>query len=95
MSTPRTVTVPAVARWSPSTISRAVVLPAPLGPRIPKTSPRYTVKEMSSTAVREPYRLTNSLTSITSSMAMTDYNIGLHLLLRWRSDDGKLYLQGK
>src|SRR4051812_49891521 len=34
-----------------------LVLPAPLGPRSPSTSPRPTVKETPSTAVRRPYRL--------------------------------------
>ena len=35
---------------SPSMISMVVVLPAPFGPRRPKTSPSLTVKEMPSTA---------------------------------------------
>src|SRR3954469_16100212 len=35
------------------------VLPAPLGPSRPTTSPRPTVKETPSTAVRRPYRLRN------------------------------------
>src|SRR5688572_32189301 len=34
-----------------------LVLPAPLGPSRPSTSPRATVKETSSTAVWRPYRL--------------------------------------
>src|SRR5690606_996261 len=42
---------------SPSTHSTVVVLPAPLGPRIPKISPLSTVKDTSSTATVSPYRL--------------------------------------
>src|SRR5688572_14449958 len=34
-----------------------LILPAPLGPRRPSTSPRATEKETSSTAVWRPYRL--------------------------------------
>jgi hypothetical protein len=34
-----------------------LVLPAPFGPSSPTTSPRPTVKETPSTAVRRPYRL--------------------------------------
>jgi hypothetical protein len=34
-----------------------VVLPAPFGPRKPKTSPAATVNETSSTAIRSPKRL--------------------------------------
>ena len=54
MSIPRTRVSPSVGGCSPSMISRVVVFPAPLGPRIPNTSPCRTVNETPSTAVREP-----------------------------------------
>src|SRR5438034_951861 len=38
-------------------ISRSVVLPAPLGPRMPKNSPALTVNETPATARVEPYAL--------------------------------------
>ncbi len=49
---PSTWIDPEVGRLRPSIISSVVVLPAPLGPSMPKHSPRWTKKEMSSTAVR-------------------------------------------
>ena len=49
---PRSDTVPPSGRRSPSTISSVVVLPAPLGPRIPKHSPLRTSKLIESTTVR-------------------------------------------
>ena len=42
----------------------AVVLPAPLGPRKPVTSPAFASKETSSTAVNGPYFLVNRSTVI-------------------------------
>jgi len=53
-SSPSMVTEPPSGLRSPSTISSVVVLPAPLGPRMPKISPRSTVSEMPSTATRSP-----------------------------------------
>src|SRR5680860_979259 len=41
------------------------VLPAPFGPRRPNTSPSYTARDRSSTAVRSPYRLVNLSTCST------------------------------
>ena len=46
----------------------AVVLPAPLAPRKPNTSPALTSKEMRSTAVKSPNRRVRSLTSIAMSL---------------------------
>src|ERR1700676_2340441 len=40
-----------------------VVLPAPLGPRMPVTAPRFAVSVSTSTAARWPYRLTSPPTS--------------------------------
>src|SRR3954447_13548141 len=45
---------PALGRTRPSSIRSVVVLPAPLGPRKPYTSPRRTVRSTASTAVRGP-----------------------------------------
>src|SRR3954463_11762049 len=61
ISWPPTVTVPEVAGMNPVTIRMVVDLPAPLGPRKPSTSPRSTVKEMSSTARFAPNVLTRWL----------------------------------
>src|SRR5437016_14348322 len=46
------VTVPAVGRISPTSMRMVVVLPAPFGPRKPKTSPGRSSKETESTMVR-------------------------------------------
>src|SRR6516225_4771975 len=54
MSYPHTIAVPAVGARKPVIIFIVVDLPAPLGPRKPSTSPRGTVKEMSSTAFSGP-----------------------------------------
>src|SRR5262245_18952768 len=45
-----------------------VVLPAPLGPRKPKTSPRRTVNETRSTAVNAPKRRVSSSTTTAGSL---------------------------
>src|SRR6266852_4789228 len=54
MSWPQTIAVPAVGARKPVIIFIVVDLPAPFGPRKPSTSPRGTVKEMSSTALSAP-----------------------------------------
>jgi len=46
-------------------ILMVVVFPAPLGPRKPRISPFFTMKETRSTAVVRPYRLVRLSTSIT------------------------------
>ena len=51
---PSTVTVPESGRRSPSMVSRVVVLPAPLGPRMPTNSPSPTSRLTPSTARRSP-----------------------------------------
>src|SRR5215472_1889561 len=58
MSWPQTIAVPPVGARKPVIIFIVVDLPAPLGPRNPSTSPRGTVKEMSSTAFSGPKCLT-------------------------------------
>src|SRR5277367_3248988 len=63
---------PATSAWPPLGVSRVVsirttvVLPAPLGPSSPKTSPRRTSKLTLSTAVKAPKRLVRSLVCIAS-----------------------------
>ena len=61
---PSTRTVPASGRRRPSIISSVVVLPAPLGPRMPKNSPSATSKVTPSTARVSPYANARSATSI-------------------------------
>jgi hypothetical protein len=51
---PATVAEPAVAEISVPSIRTVVVLPAPFGPRKPSISPRATLNDTSSTAVRPP-----------------------------------------
>ena len=51
---PLTASAPAVGRIRPSIIRSEVVLPAPFGPRYPKTSPASTVRSTLSTAVNSP-----------------------------------------
>ena len=48
---------PEVGGTKPAIMRMVVVLPAPLGPRKPSTSPGWTVKLMLSTAVSGPYCL--------------------------------------
>ncbi len=51
---PKTRTVPRSGRVNPRSMSRVVVLPAPLGPRKATISPGRTVRERPSTAATEP-----------------------------------------
>src|SRR4051812_22278910 len=55
---------PAVAWTSPVRILMVVVLPAPLGPRNPNTSPGCTVSDRSCSATRPPYALRSPVVSI-------------------------------
>src|SRR5208283_3627727 len=61
---PSTSARPASGRRKPVIILIVVDLPAPLGPRKPRMSPRFTVKLTPSTARLDPYVLTRFLTSI-------------------------------
>ncbi len=54
MSTPPTWTDPLVGWRIPAIIRIVVVLPAPLGPSSPNSSPRDTSREIPSTAVNLP-----------------------------------------
>ena len=53
---PSTSTVPEVGRMMSSSMRIVVVLPAPLGPRKPNTSPRSISRSRSATAVNSPKR---------------------------------------
>src|ERR1700688_97223 len=63
-SKPATNAWPSVGGISVVSILTIVVLPAPLGPSSPKTSPRRTSKLTLSTAVKAPKRLVSSLVCI-------------------------------
>ena len=67
-SKPATRAVPAVGCSRPISIRIAVVFPAPLAPRNPKTSPLLTVKEIRSTAVKSPNFRVRSFTSMAMSL---------------------------
>src|SRR4051794_17036795 len=60
---PSQLTVPASARTNPQITLNSVVLPAPLGPITPTTSPGPTVSETPSSAVRPPKRTVTPSTS--------------------------------
>src|SRR5580658_8958535 len=64
---PATVAEPAVGAMRVPRIRTVVVFPAPFGPRNPNTSPRATVNDTSSTAVRGPKTLVRWLTSIAAA----------------------------
>ena len=63
-SCPHNRTVPEVGERKPVIIRMVVDLPAPLGPRKPRTSPRCTLKETESTAWIKPNRFDKDSTSI-------------------------------
>src|SRR6202007_1807494 len=58
MAWPPMLILPEVGGMKPVTMRMVVDLPAPFGPRKPSTSPRSTLKEMSSTARFAPKALT-------------------------------------
>src|SRR6516162_5635979 len=66
---PATTADPAVGAISVPRIRTVVVLPAPLGPRKPNTSPRATLNDTLATALREPKFLVRWLTSIAAAPA--------------------------
>src|ERR1043166_1499116 len=71
-SNPATRAEPAVGLISPARIRMVVVLPAALGPRTAKNSPRGTLRLMSSTATRSPKRLTRWTSSIMGPAAASE-----------------------
>jgi len=68
---PSTSALPAVGRRMSSRSRIVVVLPAPLGPMKPKTSPRSTVRSSSSTAVSDPKRFVSPTVSTTDALMGT------------------------
>src|SRR5512142_238793 len=64
MSTPATVTLPRLGARVPQSRRIAVVLPAPLAPSRPKTSPRRTPRSTSRTAANAPKFRHSPLASI-------------------------------
>src|SRR5580658_6941095 len=74
-SKPPMRTPPRVGGMMPDRQRRVVVLPAPLGPTKPMTSPERTEKDKSFTAVKSPYNLVNPATSICGG-AKADSAIG-------------------
>src|SRR5437762_5327476 len=66
-SMPATLAVPDVGWSRPQRIRIVVVLPEPLGPRMPKISPGKISKETSSTATIFPNRRTMERTSTTGA----------------------------
>src|SRR2546430_12812228 len=67
-SKPQIVTLPAVGLIRPTSMRMVVVLPAPLGPRKPKTSPGLSAKKTASTIVRLPMTFVRLLATRTGGM---------------------------
>src|SRR6266550_4597620 len=67
-SKPQISMLPCVGLMRPTSMRIVVVLPAPLGPRKPKTSPAWMAKEMLSTIVRLPMTLIRLRATRTGSM---------------------------
>src|SRR5438477_8840562 len=75
-SMPATLAPPDVGSSNPQRIRMVVVLPEPLGPRMPKISPGRISKDTSSTAVIRPNRRTMERTRTTGSAVAEDSGIG-------------------
>src|ERR1700675_1444038 len=69
-SNPLTDALPEVGSSNPHRMRMVVDLPAPLGPRKPKISPRRTARVTWSTAVNVPKRLTKSRISTALSVSI-------------------------
>src|SRR5260370_17501201 len=78
MRRPSTVTVPFSGATRPTKLRISVVLPAPLGPRRPYTSPRRTRKLTPSRAVCLPNRLTTPSTSTAYVSVATNRGLRSH-----------------
>src|ERR1700749_2096066 len=80
-SKPATSAVPEVGLVSVQSMLIVVVLPAPLGPRKPKTSPVSTSKSTPLTASKSPNDLRRSLTVIAAGMVLP--GLDLYAVRRW------------
>ena len=67
-SWPQIRAVPEVGGMKPASMRMVVDLPAPFGPRNPSTSPRATLNDTSSTAMRWPKRLVRCSISISAAL---------------------------
>lgn len=68
-----TFAVPEVGGICPLSICKVVVLPAPLGPMKPKSSPDLMVMDRSSTAVSSPNRLVRACVTMGSKRIACSY----------------------
>src|SRR5579872_6286040 len=91
---PNITTCPAVGRIKPSNIRIVVVLPEPLGPRKPKTSPCITSRCRSLTATSFPNALVNLLVLIMQSdwCAVSLFSFNICRLSGTRIEDS-IYIQ--
>src|SRR5690242_11692155 len=90
MRLPAIRTSPALARSSPATIRRVVVLPQPEGPRRQTTSPAETERLKSWTAVNAPKCLLTRLSSIVDtglSLDGSERDPAQELILKHEGDD--------
>src|SRR5579871_1098768 len=85
-SNPPTVARPDVGPSKPHRMRMVVDLPAPLGPRNPKISPRRTSIDTLSTATKSPKRFV-SCSILTAGPACADSGSTLHLLLADQRDE--------
>src|SRR4051794_19820188 len=69
---------PAEGGRSPASIFIVVLLPAPFGPRKPKSSPGPARSVRLSTAVNAPYRFVRSHVSIIATLLIADESITIH-----------------
>jgi hypothetical protein len=76
-SNPETRACPEVGFSKVVSIIMVVLLPAPFGPKNPKISPSFTLKEMSSTAFRSPKDFDRDFVSIEYNTLIGNFNYKL------------------
>src|SRR6185369_1668166 len=77
-SLPSKRTRPSLGVIWPVVMRKLVVLPAPLGPSKPTTSPASTSKETPSTTLRRPYHFSRPRTSRRAIVVLPDRTRGAH-----------------
>ena len=82
-SRPNRLTSPPDLRISPSRIRIVVDFPAPLGPRKPCTSPRWTSRSSPSSAAKSPKRLTRPEARTTGSLAAAPVSVRIPVWQWW------------